>query len=641
MLSFLKGRTKIVFFIGLLSCISAYLIQPQQYFIKTSISFDLFSTVDGAMQIFYSSNDAFSEENSIFINVKNTKSFETYSATLQAKNINLLRIDPAGDFKIRSITLQSAFGSYHYDAKALTSKIEPSNKINIVYSKNNTVDGVILGEDPQFVLLDIPIINPISKNIIYLIYFFSIILIFILYLGFFKVYTKYRNSIVTSNEVDIPISKNLFLIIIFAIFSWYIFQLFFFAVKIGPGISPDEVYHLGVSKLYSDFSVFFIADTPNTYQYGPISTAPYLYHLLMGKLLLFNFFNLTPLLFLRLINILISIFSVYVTLLFVKEFTKNVWIQIIVILVQTNILMFVFISSMISYDTLINLVSVLSFLFLIRFLKSYSRTYLLLLFITMAIGPLIKITYAPLVLIQILILLVHFKELLLNREKFLTKRISKIEICLLIFCLFFIILNFKLYGGNILNYHQILPTADKVFGHSIAYKYYDQYVRDYNFQTSVTLRQLMPFSNFLIKYLFRTQETIFGIMGHINMRRDQSDMLIYLVLLALGLIVILLNRRSVFTNSLQNILLFSSVAYISIIFYVNYSAYIQYKIFGLALQGRYNFPVLVLIIVYIAYNSLFRLNDNIKIVILLILTPLLIYNCFFWFLTHCTPGWFI
>jgi hypothetical protein len=504
---------------------------------------------------------------------------------------------------------------------------------NIVYINVN-------GEDPYFQLLDIPVVNPFP-NAPSLILLFVLLIFFICLFSFFLKLLKISKTRLFELKPVIEIPKNIFTIFLFIIFLWFAFQMLYFATTIKIGISPDEIEHIQRCRLFSPPGAFFLKNTLQSFPYGSLSTEPYFYHFLLGKMLLLNIFHIPEYLFLRILNICLSLFSLYFTLLLVKEITDNKWIQLTVLIVQSNILMFVFISSMVSYDNLINFLAVCSFLFLFRFIRNFSLYYLLLIFLTIFIGTLTKKTFAPLAVIEIIILLFYIK-FILKRAKILFKSfyLSK-NIITCCFLVIFIILNIILYGTNLYKYHQIVPSVDLVIGYDNAYKYRLEFARDIDFLASAPSRRIVPFDNFVTSYITRTEETVFGIMGHLSLRRDSSGLSFYKIFVVFSIILAIFNYKKIYKDSRQKILLFISFFYLLVIFCVNYSTYIHLKIFGLTLQGRYNFPILSLVIIFLVYNLLSNINDRIKIPLILLLTSCFIFNGFVWFILNVTQNWYL
>jgi hypothetical protein len=625
-------KSKNILYIGIVAMILAFLIVPNIKLNHTKIFLELKTPTKGSLQIFYSKERGYSEEKSIWISLNHKNKYHFYKAELKYPNLKHLRIDPPGNIILKSISFKDNFQDITYKGNKLYKLIEPLHDIKKIDYIKNEIRIYAQGKDPYFQLKNIPVLNKTSFKTKVLVYFIVLIILF---------------TIISALWIYLPEEKKLlntklvFKSIIILIFGWFAFQGIYYSTNIANDVSPDESYHYELSKLHLNSLNPKIKDTPETFYLGAISVRPYLYHFLMGKLLMLNIFNIAPLIFLRLINVILGLISLYLTFLVAKEISDDKWVQILVLIIQTNILMYVFINSMVSYDNLINLISTGSFLVLLRFLKSYSRKYLILLLLTFFAGTLTKITYGPIVIIQIIILLRYFPDIIRHRKNLLAEPIGLKETILFFLVIFLLGLNIELYGNNIAKYHQIQPKTESVIDKENALKYYGQAKRSDQLKKTLNTRKLMSTKEYLIKYYFRTTETITGIMGHKNLFRTTADIFCYTIILILSITIYFYSMGKGYRNRHLNIITFSIIFYIIIILYVNYKTYITYHLFGLALQGRYNFPVLSLITIFIAYNLLKPFSQKTKTIITITLTSFLVYNNYFWFLSHVRPDWFM
>lgn len=640
-------KNKIFKKITLISLVISFFITNYRYFFPYMVSFEIQSSNQDYIEIYYApNNQSFIPENSFVLKINKTNEFQTINHPFSQRNIKALRIDSPAGFELKSINIKNRFKKYNFLGNSLYQKIRAINPDTIIRLDNNIV-WVETTKQSSIEIVNIPTINP-SFNFIHVLVWLVITIIIYIVLTILYFLNNYliskkinlQNRMLSKKETDILIPTKTFNILLFSIFSWFLFQTCFFATNIKNGISPDEIYHFNVSKLYQNFSTLFIKDSESTYQYGAVSTSPYFYHLLMGKLLLLNVFHIPEQIYLRLINIFISTISLYVTYLLCKEFTKNNFIQLFTLLIQTNILMFVFLSSMISYDNLVNLISATSFLFLFKSLKTYSRIDILKFIILLLVGLSTKNTFIPVALMLIMILLT---ALVRKRNKttihnlFQTKFESK-EYYLIFIVIIFTLLNFKLYGNNIIKYKTLSPSLANIIGQEESIKYHNLSKRNSDMLSTASNRTVMPNKLFINKYINKTISTIFGIMAHKNLLKTDKEILCYKRLICISLFIFLLNIKK--TKKEIFIIFFISLAYMILIMYVNYSTYQSFRVFGLALQGRYNFPVLSTSIIFLSYNFLIKFTDKIKILLIMIVSTFLIYNSFFWFIFNASVDWY-
>ena len=635
-------KTKYVWYVGLVSLLITLLIVPEIPVLTTDFTVRLKSSSNEGMQIFYAAKGNYTENNSIRIPVEASDNYKNYTVKLTLYNIRHVRIDPPpGDFSINSIRVSNRFGQYYYNGTGLYNRITPLHDISELSFVNNSVEGKVNGTDPHLEI-DIPVINEISAVALPGLYFLAFIAVFILLSMLWNLYLKYDYISGNKRESSAAISAAPFRIIVIGIFVWFAFQLIFYAVNIAEGIAPDEVYHVELSELQSESISLKVEDSPRTYYLGAVSVRPYLYHYFMGRLLLFNIFNIPSFIYLRLINILLSLVTLWLTLLLTKEVSNDKWVQLAVLIIQTNILMNVFISAMVSYDNLVNLLSTASFLFIIRFIKNFSRKNLLLLIITMMAGALTKISYGPVVVIQIIILISYSKSIYKNRRKIFQKPVMVNDGILAAAIVVLFGLNLNLYANNIITYGQVQPKTSKVLGDELALKYYAQYQRNDNLKKTLDSRVEVPLPKYLIMYCDQTAQTIFGVCGHKSLVRSNMEVLNYFfVITLLSIFLFALRFRERIKNAPLIILIFSIIAYSLVVVSVNYQSYQALKFFGLALQGRYNFPILALASIFIAFNFMSVFRKRTKTVFLIILTVFMVYNSFFWFISHVTPDWYI
>lgn len=618
-------------------------IQNSTNITNDRISFEIITSKGGMFQLFYSSNNQHSQKNSSIINTRGSESFQAIQFTVNKSSLTNIRFDPPSDVQIKSIVIGRLFNSEKYTGQKLFEILKPINDIENVDLVNNTVFISTKGIDPHLQISGIRILNPstlkseISKCVFRLIVFCLLILISIFSI---KIITTYQAFLFNQNN-KVNISRNLFKALRLIIFSWFLFQMLYFALNVKIGASPDERYHIGVSRLYSEPWVFRLENTEATYKLGSVTTNPHFYYLAMGKLLMLKPDFLIDYLYLRFINIIISLFSLYLTYLLSKEITSNKFIQLSILIAQTNILMFVFLSSMVNYDNLVNLLAVASFLFLFRFINNFNLTYLLLLLLNMVVGALTKATYLPLILFEVFVLLFYMKKIFLHKPHFFSEIGTSKNIMISIGFFIFFGANIYLYGGNLLKYQKIKPGGELVIGKENALKGYGIYMRNSNLLSTAHTREVMPLSKYVPMYFTRTIETIFSVVGHLSIQRGIPELRFYLILLAFCFSISIYHYKIIFSEQKLIILLLLITCYLLIIFYVNYSTYYQMRVFGIGLHGRYNFPVISLMVIFLMNTLLFKLSDRAKIPVILIITYFLVNNSFFWFLERVTQIWFI
>jgi hypothetical protein len=244
-----------------------------------------------------------------------------------------------------------------------------------------------------------------------------------------------------------------------AFLLYFAAKALYFAFSIRENIFPDEISMFGISEFFSRF-LLPPYDSPESYQFGLIARSTNLYFFLMGKALSLNVFPVSDLVFLRVINVCISILTVWfgwklIRLLVFKTGTRLLFVAMI-----TNTTMFTFVSSSVSYDNLTNCLAVLSLYYLFSFFQF--RLYYNLLFFVLftSMGMLTKITFLPYVFILLIVFFVHERKNIRSLPSATISFFSPFRwkrFLLLIICFFFIVADVNLYLGNVIKYGKLKP----------------------------------------------------------------------------------------------------------------------------------------------------------------------------------------
>ncbi len=627
-------------------------------------------------QIFYDIGHGYREQNANYTWVVHSQQFDKVSIKIPAsviQNIRRLRFDP-GVHKTRiAIKSMSLKFTSNLSGKTETiSRIEPGDIFQNFQPGHHItdyrlVDGQVMfnatGNDPalfsskEFVkkflsgpfqerLKSHNLMTRLARIFVSLLILIVCSLIYIKRRPIIEFCVRFTNRYLFENPEKTEYQynkKTAFILnaIVLGIFIWFGFQVIYFASHIRYAVSPDESHHFWMSRLFYQTRDFFLKDGPGTYAFGTVSTIPYLYHLILGKLLHFNVCDVSRLAFWRGINVTLSLSYFIFAYLLIREITANKIIHIASLIIQSNLLMFVFLSGMISYDNLVNLLGVISSLCILLFLKTQLRIYLWLVLITMMVGGLTKISYLPLIIIQLVVILPFLPAVFRNAVSILSPPLLKMEWILIPVMIILLGLCFKLYLGNIVNYGSVFPSAEKVISKEIAMKYYGQSKVLDQLIKSKAQRGELPFTKFARRYYYRAQSIILGIMAHLNMPKTTREMEKYNNVLLFYLFVLLISLKFILQDYRLLVLFSISALYILTVFFVNYWAYQNHFAFGVALQGRYHFPVLASAVSFFSYTFLFRFNDQVKLLLVGILALIFIPGGFFWFLSKAGPEWFM
>ena len=457
-------------------------------------------------------------------------------------------------------------------------------------------------------------------------------------------------------------------------------RLIYFSLNVSSFVPPDEVTHAGLCRIFA--TSFLIPDnSPNTYKFGLVTNTPWLYYWSMGKLLHLNFFGLPSLVFLRLLNIPLAFCTVWYIMRTLRLFTDDRLSQLLLVVVMTNIAMFSMLSATVSYDNLTNLLAAMSIYYLFSFFIFRSKTSLINSILCQLAGCLTKITFLPLALVLVILLVVHEIKKIPTLPTAATDYIRSAKLRAGIFTLIILValgLNIHLYAGNYLTYGTLTPTMSDVVSakNSMQYRiaaretifrlYTEEKISymealqmagdiEHPGDKSDTFFLLMNYENlkrnpalwmgplqYVRIWIESIAGSIFGIKGHLHMFKELRQLLPVYLIMALTLLSFILRWRPRKSGWLH-LYLAAIFGYYSgyLLYKINYPSYLYYGTPGITLQGRYLFPVIGPICILSCFYllGLFR-SDKIRLSLALATAALFIVYDFPWFITHATPQWY-
>ncbi len=462
--------------------------------------------------------------------------------------------------------------------------------------------------------------------------------------------------------------------------AYFGFRLLFFAVFISHYIPPDEVTHLEVCRIYSKVP-FLPENSSATYAYGLVTNIPYLYYWIMGRFLTLNFFGISDLLFLRLLNVPLAFATIFFVWRMLRILTDDRLTQILLIAAMTNTLMFSFLSASVSYDNLTNLLAAMAVYYLLAFFRTRSGDLLAVCFLSQLAGSLTKYTFLPLVLVLNIILLVHeFRDL----RRLPASSISYLRhtdwrrMVLALGVIVGLALNIQLYGMNYVRYGSLDPQMSKVLSPDKAMQHrtsarnriYSLFkegeisfedalamtsqisnpgdredaiylVRNYAALKDKKIKLLGPLA-YMAFWVRQMSAGIFGIAGHLQMLNSGPVVWLFYSLFALACFGFLMRWRPGKTAGPPLYLFVIAFSYgLFLMYVVNYDGYLYYGTLVLGLSGRYIFPVLGPLYVLSSYYlmGLFR-GGYARLCVFAATFILFIWSDFPFFLIHATPDGF-
>lgn len=465
------------------------------------------------------------------------------------------------------------------------------------------------------------------------------------------------------------------------LFVYFGVRLIYFAVTISPHIPPDEVTHFGISTIFST-ALLLPDNSPASYQYGLVTNIPWLYYWIMGKLLHFNFFGVSDLVFLRILNIPFAFVTVYFVRRLTTLFTDDGIVRLLVVVAMTNTLMFSFVSASVSYDNLTNMLAAMSFYYLTAFFKNRSARFLASAVICILAGCLTKITFLPLVALFLLLFVVreaaNIGSFAPKTGTMFTEPGSRAGMVMLVAILAGLLLNIQLYGGNYLQYKAISPSVEAVLPLEKAMQY-RLFARGKIFEQfrhgQISLDQAHEMASHIThpgdrkdtvtlidNYAYKQQagfkplglltytaiwtlqmlSTSFGIKAHIGMPNHGLSFIPLTVLILFVIAAYLVRWRPRDMVWLPTSLLAVAVCYgIFILVRINYPNYLDSTDIVMTVAGRYIFPVMgpVYVVSCLYLLRLFK-GEKMRLGLAVFAALVLILSDFPFFLAKVTPEWF-
>jgi len=457
-------------------------------------------------------------------------------------------------------------------------------------------------------------------------------------------------------------------------------RLLFLAASISPYVPPDEVTHFGICRIFS--RVLFLPDnSPASYQYGLVTNVPWLYYWIMGKLLHLNFFGISDLLFLRLLNIPLAFGTIYYALRMLRLFSEDRPARILLLAAMTNTMMFSFLSASVSYDNLTNLLAAMAVYYLLAFFRKGRGNLLALSVLCQLAGCLAKLTLLPLVPILGILLVIHEARSLRTVPPALTgwfRNSGWRGMTLAAGIAVGLVLNVRLYGGNYYRFGTLAPGSLQVLPLEQALKYrlaarayifdrlkeggisLDQahrmtsiikhpgdresadYMIDNYAEAKAGRLKTMGLAEYFPLWVGRMAAGIFGIFGHLAIANEWPTIAPIAFLELLSLIAIVVRWRPREEGAIPAYLATIAGAYGFFLMYeVNYLDYLDSKAFYTSLQGRYIFPVIGPLYVLTSYYLLRlfrRTGGRMAVLWMAVFIYVLCDFPFFW--ANVSPEWY-
>jgi hypothetical protein len=393
-------------------------------------------------------------------------------------------------------------------------------------------------------------------------------------------------------------------IILFALIVIFISYSLFIALRLNKGLIPDEPAHFTFSKHFSS-TLGIPPDTYETYSWGwYIEQNPFLFYWLNGRVI--NIINLVYpsvtdfalFIALRLVGVFYAFCTVILSFLLSKTVIQNKWWQLLPVFLLTNTLMFVFVSGGVHYDNLANMLSMAGLFFLVKTLKGQS-------FVINSLAWMISIALACLVKYPILPLALAMGVswgifVIINRRSLFTIKTNLVKsIALSLILVILLIVNFSIYGVNLIRYQSLTPPCREILLESqCEISGYEQRHDEMALDSKLTIAESIakgyptPIRYVLNDWLYHILLRGFGLSGHRAFFQFQL-ITYYQILFYIIIILVFLNLLywRTFTRIETNLIWIVGF-YALILFIKDYNSELVYGFRQVAVQGRYLFPVI-------------------------------------------------
>ncbi|NIM00720.1 MAG: DUF2142 domain-containing protein [Acidobacteria bacterium] len=412
-----------------------------------------------------------------------------------------------------------------------------------------------------------------------------------------------------------------------------------------------------------------------------MTRVPFLYHFVLGKLSVVRPPGVDGTLWLRLINVVLSMMTVFLAYRLAQRLVEDWPTRILFLVMVTNTLMFTFIGAAVSYDNLTNLLAVAGLAALFGFLRSGRPRELLALLVWLLLGSLTKVSFLPLAMFLGMILLLDRRGRILTDIRGLVVEIRSGKpstVALAIVGLVVLAANLWLYGGNLVRYGKPVPACqqvldleacmeNRIFARNWIVAQYrdgettlDEAIRattkiDHAGDRDHAIRllrnevaykesnpELLPVLDYMDLIWGRGMKpAIFGIQAHVSMLKPPSALLPYnLILLAAFLLWV---RGCTWGGAGRSWVYLGGLSLAYFVFLAGmylYSGYLVSHAPFLGVQGRYIFPVLVPACLVTARFLLGPFREAIRVALLVVVSAVFIYGDLPYFLRHAGDAWF-
>lgn len=418
-------------------------------------------------------------------------------------------------------------------------------------------------------------------------------------------------------------------IFLISIFLGFLLQTLFFIFYLSEYFGPDEKHHYFVSLAYSKV-LGIPQNSPETFRFGDITRLPFLFYWLSGRFInIANILKMDSYFFLKILSLIYSLLTMFFAWLISKEVIKEKFYRIIPVFMLACTMMFSFLGGIVTYDTMVNLFLVISFWALLLFIKQDDKNakYLLVWIVASLLACATKFTALPLVAFEFLVVLYFLFKYKIKFWQDLTKLQTVLSSMIVVFLL---VVNFCIYGVNIIRYKSFVPACNQVMQHEECLNR-ALYRRSFVYEEAaiqsrggkrirdllLTDERMNPF-DFFFDWEASITPRLYGIFSHTSIVFPRNFSFVYTVVFLLLMIPFIRYVKK--TNGQILISFFLMLGYVLILaYFTHYDSYLKMNSLNIAMQGRYLLPIIPVAYLVEIWSLTKIRNDRFKKLILIVL----------------------
>lgn len=405
----------------------------------------------------------------------------------------------------------------------------------------------------------------------------------------------------------------------------FVAQSLFLVFATHIGVPPDENNHIQFIQYYADNSVgpVFSEQAPTWNLGDKTREADYLYHYLASMIARLLPGESIEVYAIRIVSVIAAVATIVLFAKLLRRLGVSSAAILVAVLVLTNLPMVLMVSSAVNNDVFVWLGCVALLLLLMRMWQRPNNVDALLMMNIIVAGGLVKRTLLPVCFVFGVLLIL----LLWKKWSIFKKQLTKIDWKIVVLVIGLIIstgLFIERAGGNLYRYGTINPTCEQVQGEGPCQAFWGSKRKAWIDSGapaegntwlpsgSTVEEHLMPLPVFVTKWLISSVVNVVNIQTQ-SWRHEVvppawlAPVLLILLLLLIGYgavrdVRIAIKKRSG-TVMWRLVALGTAFLVLMVQLYVNYASYAKSHIFGLALNGRYIIPALIILVGLACYYA--------------------------------------